>query len=409
METTSLDGVRGVYPETDTKDGEEVTSPAVMSPTALPDVSELLYTDPDTSSQEEGGEDEAEDEWHDLEYELADLFQPGVRREAFIAFRGKLQDRLRAQLTPRRILVRDKIAFTVGTMDLFVSAYWLGARPSTFYKLYSIKVLLLLLIRWVYYRTKRWHYYMFDLCYVVQVILLLHLWVFPTSITLAKVSFAFAMGPLLWSILAFRNSLVYHSLDKVTSLFLHFFPACVVWANRFHPSETLQRAFAEDPAFAAHWESATSWELSVLPMAPYLVWSLLYGLKIFVISSKKIEQRQYETLFHYVTSRKGLFSTVVLRFSPRARPLAYLGLHMALTQTVMLLNTLWWSNRSAASMAIMAAFGLASWHGANFYFDVFAHRYVMGLGLERRRGASKTPPPVAALGIATETSSPKLK
>lgn len=32
----------------------------------------------------------------------------------------------------------------------------------------------------------------------------------------AQVAFAFNFGPLLWSIIAFRNSLVYHSLDKVT-------------------------------------------------------------------------------------------------------------------------------------------------------------------------------------------------
>ena len=32
-----------------------------------------------------------------------------------------------------------------------------------------------------------------------------------------------------------RNSLVFHSLDKITSLFLHLFPAGVVWTERWHP------------------------------------------------------------------------------------------------------------------------------------------------------------------------------
>ena len=30
-----------------------------------------------------------------------------------------------------------------------------------------------------------------------------------------QVTFAFAAGPLAWSVVAFRNSLVFHSLDKV--------------------------------------------------------------------------------------------------------------------------------------------------------------------------------------------------
>ena len=34
-----------------------------------------------------------------------------------------------------------------------------------------------------------------------------------------QVTFAYAAGPLAWSVVAFRNSLVFHSLDKVRNLF----------------------------------------------------------------------------------------------------------------------------------------------------------------------------------------------
>ena len=85
-----------------------------------------------------------------------------------------------------------------------------------------------------------------------------------------QVTFAFSMGPLLWSILAFRNSLVYHSLDKVTSLFLHLFPACVCVANRWHPLPAMAAALEASPAVAARWERAELWELCLLPIGPYL-------------------------------------------------------------------------------------------------------------------------------------------
>lgn len=254
-------------------------------------------------------------------------------------------------------------------------------------------------VRFFYYRSKRWHYYMFDLCYAVQVLIFLNVWIYPQSITLSKVTFAFSLGPLLWSILAFRNSLVYHSLDKVTSLFLHFFPACVAWAHRFHPPEILESSFIsnekdEGSIRKLQWETASPWELCVLPMGPYLIWAILYFMKIFVISSQKIQSRQYETLYNYVTSRKGLFSVVVLRFPRKLQPLAYQTMHMALTFAVMALNTIWWSNSTAALGFIVAAFVVAAWHGASFYFDHFAHRYVAGLGIERKV-KRKTPPPVA--------------
>lgn len=244
---------------------------------------------------------------------------------------------------------------------------------------------------------------MFDLCYAAQLLIFLNVWIYPQSITLSKVTFAFSLGPLLWSILAFRNSLVYHSLDKVTSLFLHFFPACVAWAHRFHPPKILQSSFLRDStdegvARKLQWETASSWELCVLPMGPYLIWAILYFMKIFVISPKKIKSRQYETLYNYVTSRKGLFSVVVLRFPRKLQPLAYQIMHMALTFAVMGLNTIWWSNRTAALTFIVAAFVIAAWHGASFYFDHFAHRYIASLGIEPK-GKMKTPPPVTSPAV----------
>lgn len=45
---------------------------------------------------------------------------------------------------------------------------------------------MLFLIRWVVYRYKRWHYYLFDLCYAAQVVLMLQLWLFPTNIPWIK-------------------------------------------------------------------------------------------------------------------------------------------------------------------------------------------------------------------------------
>ena len=245
---------------------------------------------------------------------------------------------------------------------------------------------------------------MFDLCYAVQLLIFLNVWIYPQNITLSKVTFAFSLGPLLWSILAFRNSLVYHSLDKVTSLFLHFFPACVACCHRFHPPKILESSFINNDdtnqgiSRKLQWETASSWELCVLPMGPYLIWAILYFMKIFVISSQKIQSRQYETLYNYVTSQKGLFSVVVLRFPRKLQPLAYQLTHMALTFAVMGLNTVWWSNRTAAMGFIVAAFVVAAWHGASFYFDHFAHRYVAGLGIERKM--KRTPPPVTSRGVA---------
>lgn len=92
--------------------------------------------------------------------------------------------------------------------------------------------------------------------------------------------FAHAFGPLLWSILAFRNSIVPHSLDKMTSHFMHWFPACVCFAARWHPSDAMQARLRTSPGARARWESTGWGELVLLPLLPYLAWAIFYYIKV---------------------------------------------------------------------------------------------------------------------------------
>lgn len=37
----------------------------------------------------------------------------------------------------------------------------------------------------------------------------------------------------------------------------------------------------------------------LIPLGLYLLWASLYSLKVFVVSAKKIQERNYETLYGY--------------------------------------------------------------------------------------------------------------
>ena len=49
-----------------------------------------------------------------------------------------------------------------------------------------------------------------------------------------RISFSFAMGPLLFGIPCYRNSLVFHSLDRLTSLKIHLGPALAMFMARWY-------------------------------------------------------------------------------------------------------------------------------------------------------------------------------
>ena len=126
--------------------------------------------------------------------------------------KGVLRQPLR--WTPTRVKLRDKAAFVLGVSHLTISAYWLGNSPSTFYQLYTVKAALLLGLRLVLYRRQKMHYYLLDFCYYANALMLLHAWALPELCALRRILFAFSMGPLAWSIILFRNSMIFHSLDK---------------------------------------------------------------------------------------------------------------------------------------------------------------------------------------------------
>ena len=80
------------------------------------------------------------------------------------------------------------------------------------------------------------HYFLFDFCYFVNMLLLLYLWLIPPGLFAGNVFailFCYVNGPLLWGIPMWRNSLVFHSVDKMTSFYLHISPAMAVTSLRW--------------------------------------------------------------------------------------------------------------------------------------------------------------------------------
>ena len=67
---------------------------------------------------------------------------------------------------------------------------------------------------------------------------------------------------------------------QTTSLFLHWFPACVAWTERWHPDVHVREYNKKSTEAMAEWHEATLLDLVVLPMIPYLVWALLYYIKV---------------------------------------------------------------------------------------------------------------------------------
>lgn len=113
------------------------------------------------------------------------------------------------------VTAREKASFIAGVMNIFISGYLIGAHPEFFPTWYTVQLLYFMPIRYWSYHKKGYHYFLADLCYFVNLLLVLSIWVFPNSKRLFISSYCLAMGNNAIAIAMWRNSLVFHSMDKV--------------------------------------------------------------------------------------------------------------------------------------------------------------------------------------------------
>lgn len=92
---------------------------------------------------------------------------------------------------------------------------------------YTVQIAYYLPLRVYMYKKRAWHYFLFDLCYYINVLDLIFIWVVPTSPALFVACYCLSLGSLASAVITWRNSLVFHDWDKVTSLFIHIYPPLV--------------------------------------------------------------------------------------------------------------------------------------------------------------------------------------
>lgn len=111
---------------------------------------------------------------------------------------------------------REKVSFIAGVLNLFISGYLVGARPEWFHLWYTVQLLYFMPIRYYTYHKRGYHYFLADLCYFVNLLCLVSIWIFPQSKRLFISTYCLAYGNNAVAIAMWRNSLVFHSMDKVT-------------------------------------------------------------------------------------------------------------------------------------------------------------------------------------------------
>jgi tetrahydromethanopterin S-methyltransferase subunit B len=115
----------------------------------------------------------------------------------------------------RSVTLREKASFIAGVLNIFITGYLVGAHPEWFHYWYTIQLCYFMPIRMYTYKQKGYHYFLADLCYFVNFLAILSIYVFPRSKRLFISTYCLAFGNNAIAIAMWRNSLVLHSMDKI--------------------------------------------------------------------------------------------------------------------------------------------------------------------------------------------------
>ncbi|CAO3653080.1 unnamed protein product [Cunninghamella blakesleeana] len=286
----------------------------------------------------------------------------------------------------KTVHLRDKISFVVGVGNACITPALTARLPHWIPFYYTIQSLYLLSLRVAVYKYRKWHYFIFDLCYFVNALTLLYVWFFPKNLYLFYAIYTLTSGPVAWAIVTWRNSLVFHSLDKVTSVFIHIFPALVTyvirWLPELHP-DTLTGLNYRDQRFPAL-QSVNS-EMSfrdcmISSTVAYLIWQSLYFVFIMVKRREKVESGLRVTSYSWLLNetgakKKSFIQKAAFIFGPKYKAYMFMLLQLIYNIVTTIPTYFMFQYFWLHSIFLCTMFGCSVWNGANYYIEVFSRRY----------------------------------
>ncbi|KKK16604.1 hypothetical protein ARAM_004630 [Aspergillus rambellii] len=279
------------------------------------------------------------------------------------------------------VTLREKISFIAGVLNIFISGYLLGACPEYFYIWFSGQLAYFMPIRFYRYHKIGYQYFLADLCYFVNMLCMLCIWVFPHSRRLFISTFCLVFGNNAVAIAMWRNSMVFHSMDKVVSLFIHIMPPvtfhCLVHLT---PMETMKERFPAIYQIKTS-ESGSPDHFSLLSMmlwatVPYMIWQLSYHCFITVRRADKIAAGR-PTSFTWLrrSYAKTWIGRFVLSLPESLQAPAFMMIQYIYALLTIIPCPLWLWSRWASGLFLTGLFILSIHNGATYYIDVFGKRF----------------------------------
>lgn len=267
----------------------------------------------------------------------------------------------------------EKIFFSISVYMIFFFGYLIGNCPQYVHIVYSIIFIILMPIRLITYYKIGFGYYLADLCYYVNFLLMFYIWIMPNSQMLFVSCCSFSWGTLSFAVITWRNKLVFHSIEKITSTFIHVLPGVIMYVITHQLSHDYKLSRFSGSVKLQQWDIMYGiLNTSLL----YFIWQLSYHYFITIRKAEKIKKGKV-TSFEYL--RKAFAKKPIGKFVnslPEPFPVvAFTILQYCYQLVTMSLCPILYSYKHICSLFVSFIFLCATYNGATYYVDFYGKKF----------------------------------
>lgn len=290
-----------------------------------------------------------------------------------------LQEALDAVLQESRQLREEGLSrhsFFLGILNLIVTTFVLAKWPYDFWLLYPLKCCILIPL-WFQSVVKVYNggWFIVDFCWVSSVLfgafgVASFFEVVPAEwrVSLYLTFYCIALGPLGWAGLLLHNGMVFHSVEKITSMFIHVTPTLVCWTVVVYNEEVTATWPGRFPT-TQELEGVTMGRLVRHGLFLYVAWLVIHSLWLLTVGFD-FPRRGVSTVFGCLYERQNLakhFQRATGLTSLRSHAAIYLVIHCGAVQLSFLSPVICWKVVEVHTLFAVVQVVMAAWNGASYY------------------------------------------
>lgn len=267
-------------------------------------------------------------------------------------------------LTRKQAIIRERIAYVVGSLYMFACAGIFFGYPEYFAKFWAVAMIPLFIIRIVQFFCFNWELYLFEMCYWYNASLIVLVLYCPDNQTLSVILCSVTLL-VAEAVPLYRNSMVYHALEKFTGWHIHFMGPLVVY-NLLKIGGEPYTGMANKLSFIDFFMTGAT-AFVVFYVINYFILYILLG--NYTLTLKK------ETNFALWITTSSWLPKVTSKFSMRTKAAIYVGLGYVKGIPEIALTYYIYIYPDILGCILIFTFTVGIWNASSFYMEYMPRRY----------------------------------